>query len=247
MAQPFFNASAWTRALAQPDWYDIIYPEFEALIKKSEHMPAAEYVELKSAVYGFLEERLATGNVVLGTTGKDFDAERKPIDTIVVHHTKCPPGITWQRLNAMHLLRLYAKSYHSPSTEKNILGKPVWSGHFRTDTVAGQLADRQVFYAYHWLVRMDGFAERLLADSETGWQAGSWEMNCRSVALCFDNDLETSTPPPAAINAMQKIVKEHYSRVLPARIIGHREVNPHTTCPGELFLHGWKQMLIMHK
>ena len=30
-------------------------------------------------------------------------------------------------------------------------------------------AENKKFYAYHWLVRMDGNAERLLNDNEIGW------------------------------------------------------------------------------
>lgn len=39
---------------------------------------------------------------MLATSGANQDAERKPIDTIVIHHTANAPGMTRERLSAMH-------------------------------------------------------------------------------------------------------------------------------------------------
>jgi|GEM_PF-2098109 len=51
-----------------------------------------------------------------------------------------------------------------------------------------------VFCAYHWLVYMDGTMERLLQDNEVGWHAGKWDVNCKSVAICLDDDFENLAP-----------------------------------------------------
>jgi N-acetyl-anhydromuramyl-L-alanine amidase AmpD len=103
---------------------------------------------------------------------------------------------------------------------------------------------RQAFYAY-FIVRMDGGVERLLADNEIGWQAGKWEVNCRSVGIVLDNDLEDVTPPDIALDGLAQLIREHYPHVSHDRIFGHREVNPKTTCPSEHFLSGWKKELLM--
>lgn len=209
----------------------VLYPEFEAILAKYEGADLDTRKAARNAVYGFFEPLLGSGKVLLGIAGKDWDAERKSVDTVVIHHTKGESGITWQRLDAMHLLRLYAKSYLSPTTEKDIEGLPVWSNHFRIEN--GKR--RMVFYAYHWLVRTDGTVERLLNDNEIGWQAGNWYINCRSVGICLDGDFERSAPPAAMIEGARKIIREHYAHVDSECIIPHREANPKTTCPGVWF------------
>jgi N-acetyl-anhydromuramyl-L-alanine amidase AmpD len=104
-----------------------------------------------------------------------------------------------------------------------------------------------VFYAYHWLVREDGSSERLLLDGETGWQAGDWNVNCRSVAIALDANLEHTSPPDAMLAEAARILREHYPDVAAGRVLGHREVNPRTTCPGGAFLGGWKRRLLEHR
>ena len=113
------------------------------------------------------------------------------------------------------------------------MGLPIWSGHF--------YQGRQTFMAYHYLIRKDGSYEQVLKDHEIGWQAGNWEVNCRSIALCFVDNLEQKTPTPEAVQTAKEII----SRYPEAQIKGHREINPKTTCPGELFLGpgGWNGWL----
>lgn len=87
--------------------------------------------EIKEEIYQFFENRLATKEIVLGNNGPNWDVERKPIDSIIIHHTKNQPGITWQRLSAMHLIRLYATYYSNPvKNEKHIKGQPIFFTSF---------------------------------------------------------------------------------------------------------------------
>ena len=65
--------------------------------------------------------------IALGNEGVDWDAEREEITTIVLHHTKNPSGVTLDRLNAMHLIRLYAARYTSTEEEPDLRGQPIWS------------------------------------------------------------------------------------------------------------------------
>ena len=118
----------------------------------------------------------------MGGKNKDFDGDRKDIDTVIIHHTHNKPGITKERLSVMELLRLYAPYFSNPTYEfdKVIKDKPIYSGHFRDN--------KQVFYPYHWIIRTDGRVERLLLDKEIGWHCGNWDINCRSVAIVFDNE-----------------------------------------------------------
>jgi hypothetical protein len=234
----YFDEALWREVVKKPDWYLVLGPNLKKLMTRALWSKATTKEEIRSEVYSFFIKNLESGQVFLAESGPNWDKERKTIDTIVIHHTSHSPGVTWQQIDAVHLLRLYANYYSSPydNRDKSIKGQPIFSNHFRSG--------RQVFYAYHWLVRNDGSTERLLNDNEVGWQAGNWEVNCKSVAICLDNDYENSSPSDVVIAAVARLIKANYSAVKPENILGHRQVNPKTTCPGSQFLNGWKKDLI---
>ena len=125
--------------------------------------------------------------------------------------------------------------------EKGLKEQAVSSGHIRNG--------KQVFYPYQWLIRKDGSIEQLLFDNEIGWQAANWEINCKSIAIVFDNDYENSVPSDIELKSAALLIREKYPQVKKENIIGHCEVNIKTTCPSNLFLpqdnrKGWKQDLI---
>lgn len=194
----------------------------------------------RQKTYEHFEQLLAEGVVKLGDTGPNWDEERAPIDQIIIHHTSGKPGVRLSLLDAMHLLRLYVPVYQNPSADvaDQLKGKPIYSGHFDQD---GQ----QVFRAYHWLVRQDGAAERLLDDDNIGWHAGNWNVNCQSVAICIDDDLTEDSPTPDALESVAQIIEDHYSQlaISPDTIRGHNEV-VNTACPGPTFKDGWKNQLL---
>lgn len=235
--------SRWAPLLRNPNWYLAILPELEELREQWSKKSDAEQEPLKIELYDFFAEHLVAGDIALDNDPPNTDIERKLLDTIIIHHTSNPPGMTKERLSGMELIRLYAPEFAAPKYEadKKMKGRPIYSGHFRD----GQ----QIFWPYHWFVRNDGTNERLLNDNEIGWQAGNWDMNCRSVAICFDGDFENARPSDIQLATATKIIKEHYSQVAHERIFGHREINPKTTCPSSLFLsdiihHGWKDDLL---
>lgn len=234
----YFDEQKWNEVIQKLDWYFFLVEEYKRLKELRGELSAEENKEVKKLVYDFFEKNLSEGKIALGDTGKNFDRERKPIDTIVIHHTHNPPGMSPERLSAITLVRLYAPFYANPylDEDKDIQGKSVYSGHFRSG--------KQVFYPYHWIVKTNGRVDRLLSDEEIGWQAGNWDINCRSVAIVLDNNYEDSTPSDAELASISEIIKEYYNCVPKERIFGHREINSKTTCPGNLFLGGWKQKLI---
>lgn len=224
----YFDENELADLLSRNDWYVSLFPRYGKL---------SEIPEAVEEFYAFFERKLAEGGIIIGSKGPNWDEERKPIDTIVIHHTHRPSGITRERLSAMHLIRLYAANYASPApSDYHIMGDPIFSNHF--------YRGKQVFYAYHWIIRMDGTAERLLADDQIGWHAGNWGVNCRSVGIVLDNDFEHKTPSDAVIAGAARLIREHYPHVAHEQILGHREVNPKTTCPSDEFLGGWKQKLL---
>jgi hypothetical protein len=233
----------WRATITRPDWYLSIVPEYNQYRQQLKELPNEAQESLKEQLYDFFEQALQQETIPLGVTGKNFDAERKPVDSVVIHHTINRPGLTAERLSAIELIRLYAAYYADPPEEDSgIKGMPIYSGHVRHG--------RQYFGVYHWIVRTDGSVERLLNDNETGWQAGNWDINCRSIAIVFDNDYEVSCPPKVEIEAAARIIREYYHTVSKDRVFGHCEIIPgKSVCPSTLFLdsesrRGWKQDLI---
>ncbi len=234
-----FNIKEWEEKIKNPNWY----LEIPIVLKKVQQLRSKNskiYENIKEEVFNFFEEKLRNESVVLGKEGKNFDAERKLIDTVVIHHTHNLRGITLERLSAMTLLRLYVMEFYNPTYEgdKEIKGKPIYSGHFRDG--------KQVFYPYHWIIRNGGKAERLLDDSKIGWHAGNWDVNCRSISIVLDNNYENSEPPQDEMDSIVEIIRNNYPQIKKDRIFGHREINPNTTCPSNLFLgeNGWKKKII---
>jgi hypothetical protein len=232
-----FDPDRWRDELAKPDWYWRLVdsPEYKRLTEPARHTNDAERAQLKEDVLSFLEEELAADRVALGLVGPNWDEERKPVDTVVIHHTGNPSDITPARLNAIQLLKLYAPHY---ARTAELSGQPIWTNHFRSG--------RPIFWAYHWLIREDGSAERLLEDDEIGWQAGDWAVNCRSVAVCFDGNFEAGVPSARMLGAAAKLIQARYPMVRPDGILGHCEVNRETVCPGTFFANGWKRTILRH-
>jgi hypothetical protein len=233
----------WETLIKNSDWYLFIVPEIVQIKKDFQGKSEIEQDEYTKVLYDFFELHLKNGDIALEKNPPNTDIERKLIDTIIIHHTSNPPGMSKERLSGIELVRLYAPYFYEPKieTDKYMKSRPIYSGHTRN----GQ----QVFWPYHWFVRRDGTMERLLEDNEIGWQAGNWDINCRSVAICFDGDYENSKPSDIELKAAANIIKEYYPGVLKERIFGHCEINRKTTCPSNLFLsmdsrRGWKEELL---
>lgn len=235
----YIDEQFWQKSLSHPDWYLRLADDFKRLEKLAEtEQDPAKHKQIKREAYGVVEAALTAGAIPLATSGEDLDKDRQPIDTIIIHHTKNEPGMTLERLNAMQLLRVYGMYYANPTDpkEEHFKGQPVWSNHFRND--------RQVFWVYHWFVRQGGSTERLLDDKYIGWQAGNWEVNTRSVAICIDDDLTNSEPSIGVLETIAGIIRENYPSISANSVLGHCEVNDKTKCPGDLFLPSWKGKLL---
>ena len=230
-----FDRAAWERELIFPDWYVRLEEDLRSLVFPVVR-PDPDLKRFRHQVYELVEALLEDGTLPLAKDGPEMDAERKPVDTIVVHHTTEEPDIRLGKLSAIGLVRQYAFQYLSDNVlGRRVRGQPIWSGHFRQG--------KMVFFAYHWLLRPDGSTERLLEDSSIGWHAGNWDINTRSIGLAFSGDYEDSTPPATQIEAAAHLMRTHYPQVARERIFGHNEIVVGTTCPGSRFLKGWKNAL----
>jgi len=235
--------SRWAPLLRDPRWYLTVVPELDRFRETIKRESRNIRLACKETVYDFFEAHLRKGEIALGSNAIDADRDRKLLDTVVIHHTSNPPGMRSERLSAIELIRLYAPYYAHPTqgADRHLRGESISSGHVRNGG--------QVFWPYHWIIRHDGASERLLYDSEIGWHAGNWDINCRSIAIVLDNDYENSSPSGAELTAIASIIRRHYSGISLGGILGHQEVNPQTACPSALFLdssghRGWKSKLI---
>jgi len=232
-----FDEMLWEKKITEPDWYIHFLREARHLEKNSDKKSLDKF---RKDSRHFFEKQLQEGNIALGQTGPNLDAERKPVDTIVIHHTSHKPGYRLSYLNAVQMLVIYAPYFTNPTVtgEESLKGQPLWSGHFRN----GQ----QVFWGYHWLMRMNGTFEKLLNDEQLGWHAGNWKINRRSVGICLDNDYEGQDPTKAVLKELAEHIKRFYPGVKMENIIGHCEAREGTTCPGTHFLDTWKSELIKY-
>ena len=235
MAQ-YFDEALWRQSFQRQDWYLQIYDTFRQLEERAEQSDPKTRSAIKEEIYSFIEDLLLANTIVLGASGIDWDKEREPIKTIVMHHTQEASGMTLSRLNAMHLIRLYAARYASGILKPDCRGQAIWSDHIRE----GQ----QVFWGYHWLVRLDGTSERLLPDESIARHTGEWAVNKCSIGICIDDDFSHSQPSEVVLRACAKLIKDHYPHISQEAIVGHRQVKEGRTCPGELFLSVWRQKLL---
>lgn len=228
---------SWSEVLKKPLWYKEVMP---VLLKYWQQLPKNEQTKiLKDRLYQFFTEKLEEGQLALAKSGPNFDFGRSKFpDTAVIHYTGNKPGISWQLLSTIGFLRQYASDYllHNDVWGIPTKDQPIWSGHFREG--------KMVFYAYHWLVRLDGQVERLLDDHYVGWHAGKRDVNQRSVAIVLDGEFLDTVPSEAAILSITKILNEYYPQIKPEHVFGHLEVNPETECPGKLFLPVWKNKIL---
>jgi hypothetical protein len=236
MSNPI-NENLIRTAVSNEDWYLRIkhhYEALQALGKQDQDLGKQINEDLRN----LFEELIDKNELVLGLKAPILDNSRKPVDTVVIHHTSQKPGLTLSRLNVIQLLNIYMPYYQNPTNknEKGLKGQPITSNHLRHN--------KPVFWGYHWLLRMNGTAERLLPDSALGWHAANWDINCRSVGICLDNDYEKIDPSVNIIEILAELIRHHYPQVDYRRVFGHKEVSKVTTiCPGTNF-EKWKKLLL---
>jgi hypothetical protein len=233
--------------MQNPLWYLYWAPQMKELNALKE-TAEADYEVLKEEVYDFFEGMLKTGRVALGSEVGLWDDERKAVDTAVIHHTSNALSLSLERLSAIELARIYSSTYASPpkGDEAKMVGKSISSGHVYD--LYDKRKPAQVFWSYHYLIREDGFDVPMLSPREVGWHAGNWEMNCRSIGICFDGDYEHSRPNDRMLLSAAKLISRH--KIPRTGVKGHCEVRiGRTICPSRLFLseegrRGWKEDLL---
>jgi len=152
-------------------------------------------------------------------------------DTIVIHHTATKPGITWQKLSAIQKKTLYTADPNNPDPNSVlILGEEYHSQHYR------KIGKKkiEVYYAYHFLIREDGKAERLLEDDDIGWHSNKWEINERSIAICLDGDYSKNPPPEIMLKTIGRLIKKYSEDYDLKKLLAHGDIRK-TDCPGSWY------------
>lgn len=203
------------------------------------------------AVFGLEKPLQQSGSLEPKWARVNWEAEAKDVDVVVIHHTAGKPGMTWEALSKIERSRLYDPRFRSTETDPDLRGLSVQSGHFRI--VSGRKVEH--FCPYHWIVRADGTAERLLWDDERGWHAGNWDVNCRSIGIAFDGDFSAAEPPKPMLQTCARLLRAYATntRGIVPTLIAHKEVpkpsNPDekvaTECPGTWWGKGESTLLQM--
>ncbi len=230
------NPYLYFEIFKNPQWYlklEHELSEFFYNYNGNKEEKSEQWFEKRKEFIEMVAELLKNNEIVLAKSGKNWDEERLPVDTIVIHHTSSPPDKTIDFINALGFIRLYSSVYGNGKSDQ--YGKPIWSNHF--------YQEKQIFIAYHYLIKPDGSFENILQNSQIGWHCGDWEYNRRSIAICFFDDLKEKGPTENALQTAREIIKKYPN----CHILGHREIKDSTFCPGNLFLGdtGWKNKLLI--
>lgn len=230
MKYKYINAEELEILIKSPDWYIKIKPELDKNCFFT--FSSQEVAKEKEEYIHFLSNALKKGRLNLGKEKLNLDKERKPIDTIVIHHTSRRPEVHLEIIDAMCMIRLYINEF--TNKERFYFGKPLTSDH--------EFEGRTTFLPYHYIVLNDGSYINPLKDKEIGWHAGNWDYNCRSIAIAFHDELQNKKPTKKAIETARNIIKKYK----PKEVLGHREISSESISPGDMFLgqYGWKDKLI---
>lgn len=229
----------WITVLNDPLWYLKIKEDLESLIYQVD-LSTPRLKWLRKQLFHTVQESLK--NNIIPLTGSDeafnFDNEREPINTIVIHHTEGRPQVDLDELNTQGFLLQYTQDFlkDRPILGQSIIDKPIGSGHYRDG--------RQVFYAYHWIIKPNGEAVRLLDDNNIGWHAGNWDVNKKSIGVALAGNFDNNSPPESQLEGLVKLIRDEYKFIEPQRILGHYEINSRKFCPGLTFANSWREKVI---
>ena len=237
-AKDVLNES-WATALNDPLWYIKIKEDLESLIYP-DNLSTPRLKWLRKQLFQTVQDGLKNNRIPLAESNEafNFDNERESINTIVIHHTEGRPTVDLDELNTQGFLLQYTRDFlkGKPMLGQSITDKPIGSGHYKNG--------RQVFYAYHWMIKPSGEAVRLLDDNNIGWHAGNWDVNKKSIGIALAGNFDNNSPPENQIEGLAKLIRDEYSFIKPQQILGHYEINSRKTCPGLTFNNSWREIVI---
>lgn len=149
---------------------------------------------------------------------------------IVIHHSATDDSetLSWPAIRRYHTSYKCEGKIIKPEAVKDLIaqGAPV------------QKPWRDI--GYHFGIEQVGRQFEILVGrmlTETGAHCPQGNMNRNGIGICLVGNFDKEPPPPAqwdlAVRLVQSLMQTFI--ITPARVFGHRELNPHKTCPGQLF------------
>lgn len=164
----------------------------------------------------------------------DWDAERQPFDTVVVHHSATAKQATSGEIERIQISRLYESRYKSDNNDPYIKGLPTSSGHV--------VNEKETFIGYHHLVYQNGQITTELSPlikidgvsyiDHVAWHAGDWGVNCRSLAICLVGDFSDEEPSEAQLRALAGLIVYYKMINTDLKVTAHSD-HKATECPGK--------------
>ncbi|OGZ69187.1 MAG: hypothetical protein A3D44_02405 [Candidatus Staskawiczbacteria bacterium RIFCSPHIGHO2_02_FULL_42_22] len=192
-------------------------------------------------------------DVKKGSWYVDWDAQRQPFDTIVIHHSDTKPDTIPADIDSGQKERLYAPRYRSADDDPYVKGLTIHSGHI--------VDGKEKYIGYHHLVYADGKVTTELSPlvkidgkwfvDHVAWHAGKWSVNCRSVAICLvgnfseeyeeDGKKKIREPSDAQLRATAGLIVHYRTFNSKATVTSHGD-HAKTECPGKTW-YLWKKKI----
>ena len=123
---------------------------------------------------------------------------------------------------------------HHSVTDKN--NKDIWAvsveGH---DYVPGLYIDGKEYKGnYHYLVYWDGEVKNPIPIDRYSYHCGVYDINLRSVAICFVGDYSNNIPSISALASAKGLINYLRNNFIVTNIWGHKELYA-TVCPGNWY------------
>jgi len=100
----YINPQNYVEKFAATDWYLKLQPELQEYFYSydgNKENKSQEWIERRKEFVKIVCELLETDQIALGNSGSNWDEERKPVDTIIIHHSNTPPDAHLQVINAL--------------------------------------------------------------------------------------------------------------------------------------------------
>ncbi|MDD5146720.1 MAG: peptidoglycan recognition family protein [Candidatus Pacebacteria bacterium] len=172
----------------------------------------------------------------------NWDQDRWPFLTIVVHHSETKSDATPDEIAQIHKNNLWIPCYQNPNdNDPYVFGLEPHSGHC--------INGRETFCCYHHLIYPDGkITTELQALTKindvwfidmVGWHAGDWAINNQSIAICLIGDYTYADPSETQVKALIGLIN-YYKMFNPnVAVVPHKKVSRRTICPGNHWF-GWE-------
>lgn len=140
-------------------------------------------------------------------TGSLLGGTRRPVTTIVVHHTAGVASDDIRQVSS-EISRLHRRKFRK-------MGKSVG-----------------LHVAYHFLITPNGKVWKTRDPDDVGHHAGNWNVNKYSIGICLAGDFSKHKPTRAQVQALDRLVRRLQGERRISKVIPHSYCRA-TLCCGE--------------